>query len=665
MKEDTKALIKRLREELNYHNEQYYLFDEPKISDYEYDEMMRALAALEEETGDEDPDSPTRRVGGGVLEGFEKVRHESVQLSLANAFSAEELRAFDERVKKELGESYSYSAEYKFDGLSVVLTYENGRLVQGATRGDGTVGEDITPNIRTIKGLPRQIDFDGRLVLRGEVIIEKEDFKALNEQRTLDGLPHFANPRNAAAGSLRQLNLNITKQRPLKMFIFNVDSAQGAHFTSHIGALEYVGRLGFAVSKAQRLETIQDVVDYCAQTVKRREEMPFEIDGLVFKVDEIEKWASLGSTAKNPRWAIAYKFPAVEEQTVVKDITVQVGRTGTLTPVAELEPVLISGSVVSRATLHNEDMIKLKDVRIGDTVYVRKAGEIIPEVVRVDFEKRPPDAEAYVFPMSCPVCDQPTVRIAQQAAVKCINPACPALGLRSLIHFCSREAMNIEGLGKKVVKVLYEAGFVKDFADFYHLAEKRAELAELDKMGDKSVDNMLKAIERSKENDLDRVLFALGIPLIGQRAAKLLAEHFLSIEALMEADEAMLTEIEDIGPKMAEQAVRYFQDEENRRIVYALKACGVNMQKHREAVQAPAPSLEDRVFVLTGTLERMTRAEAKGLIERAGGRVTGSVSKNTDFVVAGENAGSKYAKAQQLEIPVIDEEAFIQMVKGE
>lgn len=657
-----KERIQKLRQELRYHNDQYYLYDDPQISDAQYDSLMRQLIDLENEYNDHDPLSPSVTVGGGVLEGFEKVTHQTVQLSLANAFNEGELRDFDHRIQKTVS-NYTYSAEYKFDGLSVILRYQNGRFVQGATRGDGMIGEDITQNIKTIQTLPKKIDFQGNLILRGEVIIKKNDFIQLNQDREEQGLAVFANPRNAAAGSLRQLNVAVTKTRPLDIFIFHADEVEEKEFANHREMMFFVSSLGFPVSPIETMHNIEEVIAYCRQMQQKREELVYEIDGLVFKIDELALRAKLGNTTKNPRWAIAYKFPAEEKETRLTDIQIQVGRTGVLTPVADLEPVHISGSLVSRATLHNEDFIAQKDIRIGDSVVVRKAGEIIPEIVRVNLAKRPADAQVFTFPTSCPACGYEVRREEGQAAVKCVNIACPAAFLRRIIHFCSRDAMNIEGMGPAVCAALYNAKLIKEVSDIYRLKDKRQEIMQLDKMGEKSTENLLAAVEQSKQNDLNKLIFALGIPLIGQRAAKLLAGHFRTMQRLMEAKEEEISAIFEIGEKMAEEVVKYFADESHRQVLASLEQQGVNMTD-LSAGTTKSNLFEEKTFVVTGTLKNYTRNEIKDIIESHGGKVSGSVSAKTNYVLVGQEPGSKYQNAIRLGVTIIEEEEFEKMLKG-
>jgi len=654
--------IDKLRGEINYHNEQYYLYDDPIISDFEYDEMMRRLIELEDKYDYHSDDSPSVRVGGGVLEEFKKVKHKKAQLSLANAFSESELREFDSRIKKHIN-YYTYSAEYKFDGLSVIIEYQNGKLIQGATRGDGVIGEDITHNIKTIKSLPKNIEFKNNLIIRGEVIIKKADFAELNLSREIQGLHKFANPRNAAAGSLRQLDAKITKSRPLDIFIFNVDLIEGKEFNSHIEMLDFIKGLGFNTSEAKLKNNIEDIIKYCEIMQDKRQELDYEIDGLVFKINELKSREILGSTSKNPKWAIAYKFPAVIKKSKLKDIFIQVGRTGVLTPVAELEPIEISGSVVSRATLHNEDYIAQKDIRIGDEVYVRKAGEIIPEVVSVDFDKRLPDAKKFEFPKKCPVCEYDVVKQQDQAAIKCVNISCPAASLRRVIHFCSRDAMNIEGLGSAVVTSMFNNNLIADISDIYKLKYKKEKIMSLEKMGKKSTENILASIEKSKENDLDKLFFALGIPLIGQKGAKILAKKYKNIDNLINATQEELTQIDEVGEKMAYEIVKYFANKDHINIINSLKSSGVNM-KLLNSENNFGNILKDKTFVVTGTLEAYSRGEIKDKIDKAGGRVSSSVSAKTDYVLAGENPGSKYDKAAELGIKIINEKEFEELIKG-
>ncbi len=663
MADDIYKQIDKLRSKINYHNDQYYLSDDPQISDFEYDALMRQLIELEDKYNYYSPDSPSVKVGGGVLEEFEKVRHKTVQLSLANAFDEKELREFDTRVKKSVSK-YTYCAEYKFDGLSVIIEYQNGKLVQGATRGDGVIGEDITQNIKTIKSLPQNIKFNHNLVLRGEVIIKKEDFKKLNLQREKENLFKFANPRNAAAGSLRQLDSKITKSRPLDIFIFNVDIIEGKEFKSHLEMLTFIKSLGFNVSKADKKDNINQVIEFCGIMEKKKEELDYEIDGLVFKIDEIDLRNVLGSTSKNPRWAIAYKFPAVQKQTKIKDITIQVGRTGVLTPVAELEPIEISGSVVARATLHNEDYIKQKDIRVGDIVYVRKAGEIIPEVVSVIFDKRYKDSKEFTFPAKCPVCGYDVIKQEDMAAVKCSNISCPAASLRRVIHFCSRDAMNIEGMGQAIVTAMFNNNLISDVSDIYYLKNKKEQIMSLEKMGNKSTENILYAIEKSKSNDLNKLIFGLGIPLIGQRGAALLANKYKDIDNIISARQEDLSQIAEIGEKMAHEIVQYFKNKDHIDIINSLKAAGVNTKKLNDDKDNTSDVFKDKTFVLTGTLAGYTRNEIKDIIEKMGGKVSSSVSAKTDYVVAGESTGSKYDKAQELNIKIINEEEFNDLMKG-
>ena len=666
MMESAKSKINELTDRLLYYNRMYYEKDSPVVSDEEYDSLMKELADLEAmypEYARED--SPARNVGGRAAEGFSKVTHIAPMLSLANAYSEEELREFDERIAKSLpGEEYFYDCENKFDGLTVVLTYENGVLTRGATRGDGVVGEDITNNIRTVKTIPHRLKQDVSVTVRGEVVMYKDEFEKLNAARELGGLPPFANPRNAAAGSLRQLNSQVTASRNLDIFVFNLESISGYQPKGHYESLEYLKSLGFKVSDITRAATIDEAVAYIKEKGTGRAGLPFEIDGAVLKVDSFAQRERLGMTAKTPRWAIAYKFSAIEAETLLKDITVQVGRTGVLTPVAELEPVRVAGSVVSRATLHNEDNVKIKDIRIGDRVVVRKAGDVIPEVARSLKDKRTGDEKEFVMPQRCPVCGTKTARVEGEAAVRCLNPECPAKALRRIQHFVSRDAMNITGLGDSLVQRLYDLGYIMDCSDIFTLRNKKEQLKKLDGLGEKSVENLMEAIESSKNAGFDSLIFALGIPLVGKRNAQVLAANFADIDELMSASAQELDSIESIGEKMAESITAFFTDEENLSMITSLKYAGVNMVRAKKTDREQAnAAFEGKTFVLTGTLPHYTRDEASRIIEGLGGKVTGSVSRSTGYVLAGETPGSKLAKANELGIPVIDEAAFMKMAE--
>ena len=650
--------IEELRRVIEEHNYRYYVLDDPVIPDHEFDELMRELQALEDENPDlVTPHSPTQRVGGKASEKFPKVVHKTPLLSLANAFSEGDLRDFDRRVRSAVGD-VEYVTEFKIDGLSVALTYIDGVLERGATRGDGVVGEDVTANLRTIKTIPLRLKQPVSLEARGEVFMPTAGFERLNEKQKEQGLAPFANPRNAAAGSLRQLDPAVTASRPLDIFIFNLEYIDGVSIATHEEGLKFLKEQGFKVSPEFRVfKRIEDVIGLCAEWQQKRDSLYFEIDGIVIKVNSLRQREALGATGKNPRWAIAYKFPAQEKKTRVKDIIIQVGRTGALTPTAILEPVRLSGSTVGRATLHNEDYIREKDIRIGDAVLVKKAGDIIPEVTGVVFEERTGTEKKFSMPDKCPVCGSEAVRAAGEAVTRCTGIACPAKIRRSIIHFVSRDAMDIAGLGPSIVELLLDKGFIKDASDLYRLEERKAELVSLERMGEKSVENLLSSIEASKTRGLARVITALGIPLVGVRASALLAEHFRSMEALQRAGKEELTAIPEIGEIMAQSIITFFRQHQNKEFVERLKSAGVVMTAERKDAGAPKP-LEGLTFVLTGTLAGYTRNEASGIIEALGGKVSSSVSKNTSYVLAGENPGSKLDKAKKLGVKVIDEKEF-------
>ncbi|ADL69569.1 DNA ligase, NAD-dependent [Thermoanaerobacterium thermosaccharolyticum DSM 571] len=652
--------IKELKDKLNHHNYMYYVLDRPEISDYEYDMMMRELIKLEEEHPEfKTPDSPTQRVGGEPVKEFEPFTHVVVMQSLANAFSEGELRDFDRRVRSSVGD-VEYVVELKIDGLSVELIYENGIFTIGSTRGDGFVGENVTNNLKTIKSIPLRLKDNLNLIVRGEVFMPRASFEKLNEERELNGESLFANPRNAAAGSLRQLNPKITAKRDLDIFVFNLQRIEGVELKTHVEALEFLKEQGFKVSPhLKKCKNIDEVIEDINYIRTIRDSLPYDTDGAVVKVNDLEKREILGSTVKDPRWAIAFKYPAERQKTKVKDIIVQVGRTGALTPTAILEPVKIAGSIVSRATLHNEDYIKEKDIRIGDTVIIQKAGEIIPEVVSVVVEDRKGHEKNFFMPDTCPECGATTVRLPGEAVTRCTGLNCPAKLKRGIIHFASKDAMDIDGLGPAVIGQLLDNHLIHNIADLYYL--KYDDLIKLDRMGDKSVKNLLNAIEESKGRDLDRVIFGLGIDLIGSKAASILANHFKTMDSLEEASFDELTNIEEVGPKMADSIIAFFKEKQNKEILDKLKEAGVNMVKKKS--ENTSNIFDGLTFVLTGTLSNYTRDEAKKLIEERGGKVTGSVSKKTNYVVAGTDPGSKLSKAQQLGVKVIDEEEFENMLK--
>ncbi|MHC1745623.1 MAG: NAD-dependent DNA ligase LigA [Negativicutes bacterium] len=658
--------IKELRTKIREHDYSYYVLDAPKVSDAEYDRMMQRLLQLERENPDLiTPDSPTQRVGGAVAAGFSRVAHARPLLSLANVFSINELVAFHDRARKLLEtENLEYVVELKIDGLAISLVYEDGQLVRGATRGDGFFGEDVTSNVRTIRSIPLTLAGQGGsppqlLDVRGEVYMPRPEFERLNRERAERGEPAFANPRNAAAGSLRQLDPAVTAQRALDIFVYGIGEPQPG-MTTHMDSLDYLQSLGFKVNPHRRLfHTIQEVVNYCSLWEEKRRELPYDIDGLVIKVNDLRSQQELGSTAKDPRWAAAYKFPAEQAITVLEDIFTGVGRTGVLTPTAILQPVRLAGSTVSRATLHNEDFIAEKDIRIGDTVIIHKAGEIIPEVIAVIPARRTGQERPFVMPEHCPACGGPVVRREGEAAHKCVNPDCPALLREKLIHFASREAMNIEGLGPAIVTNLLEAGLVNDAADFYRL--RMEDLVKIERMGEKSAVKLVAAIEASKQAGLDKVLFALGIRYVGAKVAGNLARHLRTMEAISQADMETLTGIEEIGGKIAESVMAYFAEPENLELIEGLRNSGVVMEAP-ELPSAAEATLSGKTFVLTGGMETMTRQEATAAIERAGGKVTSSVSKNTDYVVAGSDPGSKLTKANSLGVQVLNEDQFLELM---
>ena len=654
--------IAELTKQIERHNRLYYVEDRPEITDQEYDQLMRELQELEGRFPElAQPDSPTRRVGGEPLPYFEKVVHKSPMLSLGNAFNEADLRDFDRRVRQAVGsQTVRYVCELKIDGLAVSLHYENGLFVKGATRGDGTTGEDITQNLRTIRSIPLRLSQPLTLEVRGEAYMPKPAFEKLNKEREERGEPLFANPRNSAAGSLRQLDPKIAASRQLDTFIYAIGDLQGVRVESHSEGLELLESLGFHVNEERRVfSDIEEVITFIDSWIEKRPSLPYEIDGMVIKVDSFAQQQELGFTAKSPRWAIAYKFPAEEAITILEGIEVSVGRTGTVTPTAILKPVSLAGTTVKRASLHNEDIIREKGLLLGDHVVVKKAGDIIPEIVAVLPERRNGDETPFSMPTHCPECGSELVRLEEEVALRCINPMCPAQIREGIIHFVSRTAMNIEGLGEKVVAQLFNEGIIRSVADLYYLHLQRDVLLGMERMGEKSVDNLLAAIEASKENSLERLLFGLGIRLVGAKAARVLAEHFGEMDAIMQASEEELTQIDEIGPKMASSLVNYFRQPQAEAVIERLKAAGVNMSYKGIRVESGADlPFAGKTIVLTGTLAQMTRQEAEEAIARLGGKVTGSVSKKTDLVIAGEKAGSKLEKAEKLGVAVMDEEGF-------
>ena len=654
--------IEELISLINYHNEKYYNQDSPEIEDFEYDNLMKELIKLEEENPElKRNDSPSNRVGGKPLDKFEQVVHKIPMLSLSNAYSWEDLKDFDSRVREAVGADVEYVVEFKIDGLSVGLNYNNGIFESGATRGNGIVGENVTKNLMTIKNIPLNIDEKGELTVRGEVYISKKDFEEINKIQEEQDQPLYANPRNLAAGSLRQLDSKLTAKRPLDIFIFNLEDINSKQFKTHSESLEYLKQQGFHVSPEFKVfKTMDEIIEYIKYWTEHREDLGFGIDGMVIKVNNLAQREQMGYTAKSPRWAIAYKFPAERKETKLLDIVVEVGRTGTITPTAVLEPIRLAGTTVSRATLHNEDYINEKDIKINDTVLVQKAGDIIPQVVEVIKEKRTGEEIEFKMPEECPVCGEPTVRLEGEAAVKCINISCPAQIRRGIIHFASREAMDIDGLGESIITLLLKQDLIKDISDLYYL--KKEQISVLERMGDKSATNLINAINKSKENDLWRFINGLGIKLIGTKAAKILASEFKDLDKLMNATEQELINLEEFGQTMADSVVEFFKEEKNISVIEKLKEAGVNT-KLIESDDADIPKIFEKMkIVLTGTLPTLKRNDAKEMIEKRGGKATSSVSKSTSFVLAGEEAGSKLTKANDLGIKVIDEEKFLQLI---
>ncbi|AIE58817.1 NAD-dependent DNA ligase LigA [Bacillus methanolicus] len=655
--------IKDLQNLLNQYNYEYHVLDKPSVPDAEYDRLMLELVELESQFPQfKTPDSPTQRIGGEVLDTFKKVEHRTPMLSLSNAFNEQDLRDFDRRIRQIIGNDFSYVCELKIDGLAVSLRYENGIFVQGATRGDGTTGEDITANLRTIRSIPLRLNEPVTIEVRGEAFMPRRSFEALNKVRKERGEEPFANPRNAAAGSLRQLDPRIAASRNLDIFLYGIGDVGETGITSHSEGLDFLEKLGFKTNKERKTcANIDEVIEFVNSWVEKRQSLAYDIDGIVIKVDSLEQQRVLGTTAKSPRWAIAYKFPAEEVVTILKDIELSVGRTGVVTPTAILEPVRVAGTVVQRASLHNEDLIREKDIKIGDHVVVKKAGDIIPEVANVLADKRTGEEKDFHMPTHCPECESELVRLNGEVALRCINPKCPAQIREGLIHFVSRNAMNIEGLGEKVISQLFSANLVHDVADIYKLT--REQLIGLERMGEKSVNNLLQAIEASKQNSLERLLFGLGIRHVGAKAAKTLAMEFGTMDRLASASREELTAINEIGEKMADSIVTFFEMEEVRELIQELKASGVNMEYKGPAPVTRTESesfFSGKTIVLTGKLAQLTRNEAKERIEALGGNVAGSVSKKTDLVIAGEDAGSKLTKAEELGIEVWNEERLLE-----
>ena len=657
---DYRKRIKELREILNENGYRYYVLDAPTMSDREYDLLNRELEELEAEHPDEiTPDSPTQRIGGKILQGFSPYTHEVPLESLQDVFDSGEVAEFCQKIEDALGSQASYSVEPKVDGLSVALEYRDGVFVRGATRGDGRTGEDVTENLRTIRSIPMTLPEKlPRLIVRGEVYMARAVFEEINARRELEGKPLMANPRNAAAGSLRQLDSRIAAERRLDIQVFNLQLAEGRIFRTHTETLDYLESQRFKVIPRLEARTREEVQQEIVRINDRRLEYPFDIDGAVVKLNSLSDRETLGSTAKFPKWAVAFKYPPEQKPARVLEITVQVGRTGVLTPKALLTPVRLAGTTVTNATLHNQDYIAEKDIRVGDTVIVQKAGEIIPEIVSVERSLRPDGTEPYVFPAVCPVCGAPVVRDEDGAAIRCTGAECPAQLLRNITHFASRDAMDIEGLGPSLVQQLVDSGLVRNVADLYSLSA--AELVNLERMGEKSSENLVQAIERSKENDLSKLIYGLGIRQVGEKAAKVLSAHFQTFDAFAAATVEELTQINDVGAITAQSIVDYLSQPQSQDLIARLKAAGVNMVSTTAVADHRFAGM---TFVLTGTLTRYDRKTAQELIEARGGKAAGSVSKRTTYVVAGEAAGSKLKKAQELDIPILTEDDFAKMLE--
>lgn len=658
-KDQAKKRIDELNRLTKYYAEKYYDEDKPEISDFEYDMLMVELRNLEKEYPEYvSKDSLTQHVGGHVKEGFEKVEHVVPLQSLQDVFSFEEVKQFDTRIKKDLEEDVKYVVETKIDGLSVALEYQKGVFVKGATRGNGQVGEDITDNLKTIKHIPKTLKEPVDIIVRGEVFMGKEEFEKLNDE--LEEGEKFANARNLAAGSLRQLDSKITAKRPLDIFIFNVQKSDDVPFTSHYESLKYMEKLGFNVNPVKVLcNNIDEAIAEIKKIGENREALSFGIDGAVIKVDNLKQREVLGTTFKVPKWAVAYKYPPEQKETILKDIICQVGRTGAITPMAILEPVKVAGSTISKTTLHNEDFIREKDLKIGDTVVIQKAGDVIPEIVKVVIEKRTGAEKEFIMPKNCPVCGGPVIREDGEAVSRCIGIECKARNLRNIIHFASKEGMDIAGLGEKIVEQLYEKKFIKTIADIYYL--KKEDIKSLKKDGEKFASNLIEAIEKSKHNSIDKLICALGIRHIGSKSAKTLAKKYNSIKNLEQASQEELAEINDVGEITAKSIFEFFKQEQTKDLLEKLEKAGVNIQDEKASL------VDDRflgkTFVLTGSLEKYTREEAGKIIESFGGKTSSSVSKKTDYVLAGEEAGSKLTKAQNLGVTIITEAEFEEIIK--
>ncbi|WP_251518436.1 MULTISPECIES: NAD-dependent DNA ligase LigA [Staphylococcus] len=659
---DLQARVDELHQLLNQYSYEYYVKDNPSVPDSEYDKLLHELIEIEQEHPEyQTADSPTVRVGGSAQSTFEKVAHDTPMLSLGNAFNEEDLRKFDQRIRERVGD-VEYMCELKIDGLAVSLKYENGQFVQGLTRGDGTVGEDITENLKTIHAIPLKINDSRTFEVRGEAYMPRQSFIKLNEAKEQNDEQPFANPRNAAAGSLRQLDSKLAAKRKLSVFLYSVNDLTQFNANTQSEALDELDQLGFKTNQQrQRVQSIDDVLKYIEKWTEQREDLPYDIDGIVIKVNALEQQDDLGFTQKSPRWAIAYKFPAEEVITELLDIELSIGRTGVVTPTAVLSPVKVAGTTVSRASLHNEDLIHERDIRIGDSVVIKKAGDIIPEVIKAVIDRRPNDAQVYHMPTHCPSCKHELVRIEGEVALRCINPKCQAQLVEGMIHFVSRQAMNIDGLGTKIIQQLYENEKIKDIADIFYLTEE--DLLPLERMGTKKVENLLNAIETSKSNSLEQLLFGLGIRHLGVKASRVLAEKYGSMDTLFEVSEEELMGIHDIGHKLAQSVVTYLENEDIRALIQKLEAKNVNMTyKGVKTTEVEGhPELQDKTIVLTGKLQQMTRNEAGEWLELQGAKVTNSVTKKTDIVIAGEDAGSKLTKAEKYGTTVWSEDDFIEL----
>ena len=663
-KKQAKERIEELRKKTEYYAQKYYDEDKPEISDFEYDMLMVELRNLEKEYPEfQSQESLTQKVGGHVKEGFAKVTHEVPLQSLQDVFSIEEVVDWVEKIEQKAKENeikdVRYVVETKIDGLSSALEYKDGKFIRGATRGNGLVGEDVTENLKTVKTIPQEIKDKINITVRGEVFISKKDFEEMNQEREENEEELFANARNAAAGSLRQLDSKITAKRPLDIYLFNVQKIEGKEFNSHFEELEYLNNLGFNVNPVRiYCKTIEEIKKAIQKIGDDRENLTFGIDGAVVKVDDLHFREILGTTAKTPRWAVAYKYPPEQKETILKDIVCQVGRTGVITPMAILEPVKVAGSTISKTTLHNEDFIKEKELKIGDTVVIQKAGDVIPEIVEVKKDKRTGNEKDFEMPKTCPVCGAPAIREEGEAAIRCTGIECPAKLFRNLVHFVSREAMNIDGLGESIIQQLLDRKLIANIADIYTL--KFEDIASLKKNGKKFAQNLVDSIEASKQNDLYRLITALGIRHVGTKASKILAKKYKNIDNLLEANFEDLSTIADIGPVMANSIIEFFGQEQTKDLIRKLKEAGVNTTSLEE--ELADNRFEGKTFVLTGSLEKFTRGEASDIIEKYGGKVSGSVSKKTDYVLAGEEAGSKLTKAQSLGVTIITEEQFEELI---